>query len=63
VAQGDAAQAGARFGLIRFGSRVDIYLPPGVVPCVIEGQRMIGAETILADLAAPAEAPPAGVVR
>lgn len=63
VAQGDAAMAGARFGLIRFGSRVDVYLPPGVVPCVIEGQRMIGAETIIADLAMPAEAPPVGQVR
>jgi phosphatidylserine decarboxylase len=58
-----AAQAGARFGLIRFGSRVDVYLPPGVMPRVIEGQRMVGGETVLADLLAPHQAPPRGEVR
>ncbi len=40
---------GERYGLIRFGSRVDIYLPKGISPLVIEGQRMIGGETILAN--------------
>lgn len=39
---------GERFGIIRFGSRVDIYLPKGVEPQVIEGQYMIGGETIIA---------------
>jgi phosphatidylserine decarboxylase len=43
-------KAGERFGLIRFGSRTDIYLPKGVQPLVIVGQRMIGGETVLADL-------------
>ena len=43
-------KAGERFGIIRFGSRVDIYLPKGVEPQVIEGQRMIGGETIIASL-------------
>lgn len=43
-------QAGARFGLIRFGSRADIYLPKGVEPLVVVGQNMVGGETILADL-------------
>jgi phosphatidylserine decarboxylase len=42
--------AGERYGLIRFGSRVDVYLPQGVQPNVIVGQRMIGGETIIADL-------------
>jgi phosphatidylserine decarboxylase len=42
-------KAGERYGLIRFGSRADIYLPEGVNPLVVEGQRMIGGETILAD--------------
>ena len=41
--------AGERYGLIRFGSRTDVYLPPGVQPLVIIGQRMIGGETVLAD--------------
>jgi len=42
--------AGERYGLIRFGSRADIYLPKGVNAQVIAGQRAIGGETILADL-------------
>lgn len=42
--------AGERFGMIRFGSRVDVYLPKGTAPAVVEGQRMIGGETILAEL-------------
>lgn len=42
-------QAGERFGLIRFGSRTDVYLPQGLKPLVCVGQRMIGGETILAD--------------
>lgn len=41
---------GERFGIIRFGSRVDIFLPSGVVPLVVEGQTAIGGETIIADL-------------
>lgn len=40
--------AGARYGLIRFGSRVDVYLPQGVAPLVCVGQRMVGGETVLA---------------
>lgn len=47
---GDAVQAGDRFGIIRFGSRTDIYLPPGVEPMVAVGQTMIGGETVLAEL-------------
>ncbi len=41
---------GERFGLIRFGSRVDVYLPDGVHPLVAVGQGMIAGETVLADL-------------
>ncbi|MBO6520137.1 MAG: phosphatidylserine decarboxylase [Rhodospirillales bacterium] len=47
---GAPLQAGERFGLIRFGSRVDIYLPDGVQPLVIEGQTTIAGETVIADL-------------
>lgn len=54
VDTGRAVKAGERFGLIRFGSRVDIYLPDGVVPKVIEGQISIAGETVLADLKGPA---------
>lgn len=57
---GEAARAGQRFGLIRFGSRVDVYLPPGIAPRVIEGQRTVGGETVLADMAAAAQAPVRG---
>lgn len=50
VHEGDAVHAGARFGIIRFGSRTDLYLPEGVRPLVAEGQTMIGGETVIADL-------------
>lgn len=46
---GDQVEAGNIYGLIRFGSRVDIYLPPGVQPLVSVGQTMIGGETVIAD--------------
>jgi phosphatidylserine decarboxylase len=49
--EGDAVRAGARFGIIRFGSRTDLYLPEGVRPLVREGQTMIGGETVIAALA------------
>ncbi len=47
---GQAVKAGDIYGLIRFGSRVDIFLPPGVHPLVSVGQRMIGGETVIADI-------------
>lgn len=50
VREGDRVQAGARFGIIRFGSRTDLYLPEGVLPLVAEGQTMIGGETVMAEL-------------
>lgn len=49
VAEGDEVRTGERFGMIRFGSRVDLYLPPGLAPLVIAGQRVLGGETVLAD--------------
>ncbi len=48
--EGDSLRAGDRFGIIRFGSRTDIYLPEGVKPLVTVGQTMIGGETVIADL-------------
>lgn len=48
--EGDTVAAGERFGLIRFGSRVDIYLPPGKSCLVAVGQTAIAGETVLADL-------------
>ncbi|MDP9195889.1 MAG: phosphatidylserine decarboxylase [Pseudomonadota bacterium] len=48
---GQAVQAGQRYGIIRFGSRADIWLPEGVAPLVIAGQTALGGETVLADLA------------
>jgi len=50
VAEGRRLRAGERIGLIRFGSRVDVYLPAGVAPLVAEGQRTVAGETVLADL-------------
>jgi phosphatidylserine decarboxylase len=50
--EGETIGAGERFGLIRFGSRVDVYLPDGVRPLVGEGQTMIAGETVIADLKA-----------
>ena len=48
---GDALLAGERFGIIRFGSRTDLYLPEGVKPLVVVGQKMVGGETVIAELA------------
>lgn len=51
LAESQMVQTGERFGLIRFGSRVDVYLPEGVHPLVIVGQTTVAGETVLADLA------------
>lgn len=49
VREGQSVMAGERFGLIRFGSRLDVYLPDGAKPLVAEGQTAVGGETVLAD--------------
>ena len=50
VKTGQSVGAGERFGLIRFGSRVDVYLPEGTRPLVAEGQTSLAGETVIADL-------------
>jgi phosphatidylserine decarboxylase len=52
VRNGDAINAGQRFGMIRFGSRLDVYLPDGTLPLVAVGQTSVAGETVLADLRA-----------
>jgi phosphatidylserine decarboxylase len=47
VKEGDTVEAGQRVGLIRFGSRVDVYLPQGIAARVVLGQRAIAGETVL----------------
>ena len=65
VELGDDVRAGERIGMIRFGSRVDVYLPPGVVPMVCEGQRAFAGETVFADVGGPKgkKGPRAGAIR
>jgi phosphatidylserine decarboxylase len=50
VVAGEPVLAGSTYGLIRFGSRVDTYLPPGTEVAVRQGQRAVGGETVLATL-------------
>ena len=57
VKPGQAIVAGERFGHIRFGSRTDLYLPPGARLLVASGQRMIGGETVMAELSPAVSAP------
>jgi phosphatidylserine decarboxylase len=61
VKPGQALAAGERFGHIRFGSRTDLYLPAGARLLVAPGQRMIGGETVIAELNAR-DATPRGAV-
>jgi phosphatidylserine decarboxylase len=53
VKAGDRLDAGQRYGFIRFGSRVDVYLPPGSRPRVAIGDKVKATSTVLAELAAP----------
>jgi len=48
LSPGDSVRAGDRFGLIRFGSRLDVYLPPGVEARITEGTAMAAGETVIA---------------
>lgn len=57
VDAGSPVLAGATYGLIRFGSRVDTYLPVGATPLVSVGQRAVGGETIFADLSLRGDLP------
>jgi phosphatidylserine decarboxylase len=50
IHEGQSVLTGARFGIIRFGSRTDLYLPEGVAPLVSVGQKMVGGETAIATL-------------
>lgn len=50
VREGQQLLTGQRFGMIRFGSRLDVYLPAGVVPLVAVGQKAVAGETVLADV-------------
>jgi phosphatidylserine decarboxylase len=59
---GQQVATGQRVGIIRFGSRVDIYCPPPYVPMVVAGQRMVGGETVIADRLAE-ESPRQGVAQ
>jgi phosphatidylserine decarboxylase len=52
VRQGEAVAAGQRIGMIRFGSRLDVFLPEGTRPLVAQGQIALAGETVLADFAA-----------
>jgi phosphatidylserine decarboxylase len=63
LTDGQNVRAGERFGMIRFGSRVDVYLPDGVMPQVCVGQLCVAGETILADLSATHETAAEGMVR
>ena len=51
VREGQQLLTGQRFGMIRFGSRLDVYLPAGVNALVVVGQKAVAGETILADMA------------
>jgi phosphatidylserine decarboxylase len=53
VQEGQTVSAGDRIGMIRFGSRLDVYLPEGGRALVAEGQTAVAGETVLADLAQP----------
>lgn len=50
LSEGQRVETGERFGIIRFGSRVDVYLPVDVAPLVVEGQIAVGGETIFANV-------------
>ena len=57
IKPGQQVAAGERFGHIRFGSRTDLYLPQGARLLVAPGQRMIGGETVMAELAPTVSTP------
>ena len=62
IEEGDAPHTGDRFGIIRFGSRMDVYLPLNISPLVCVGQKVHGGESILADLLSE-EPPREGILK
>lgn len=62
IEEGDTAHVGDRFGIIRFGSRMDVYVPLNVAPLVCIGQKVLAGETVLADLLSD-EPPREGVLK
>jgi len=63
AAVGDHLNVGQQYGIIRFGSRVDVWLPAKTPVTVLAGQRTIAGETVIADLAGNYDEPVAGTVR
>ncbi|MBL8764066.1 MAG: phosphatidylserine decarboxylase [Phycisphaerae bacterium] len=63
VSEGTRLRPGERYGLIRFGSRVDVYLPPGRAASVRVGDRVVAGETIVARAAGVGSAGPTGSAR
>jgi len=61
--EGEKYEAGQRFGWIRFGSRLDVYLPTDIEPLVCVGQTMVAGETVLANLSATTQERVVGVIR
>lgn len=57
VEENTNVSTGQVYGLIRFGSRVDVYLPVGSIPAVIKGQRVISGETIICDITKTGDLP------
>ena len=62
IREGDDVKTGQRFGLIRFGSRCDIYLPSTMVPQIIVGQKTIAGETVITDMKAKGAKPLEGEI-
>ena len=62
VREGETIGAGERIGMIRFGSRLDVYLPEGTRALVAEGQTAIAGETVIADLRPPTPAGPSASI-
>ncbi len=62
IREGDTVKTGQRFGLIRFGSRCDVYLPSAMIPQIIVGQKTIAGETIIADMKAKGMKPLEGEI-
>mgnify|MGYP005838297601 CR=1 FL=1 len=58
IHEGDSLKIGDRFGLIRFGSRVDVFVPSDLVVSVTEGMKVVGGVTVLAQYPVPGTSAP-----